>query len=56
MGYLIIMALCFGAGAFVAWNMPQPDWAKKVQAQATQLIGQFTGKSSGNDGSKGPGA
>lgn len=24
-------------GAFVGWNLPQPQWAKDVQAKATTL-------------------
>ncbi len=49
MGLLILLLLGVAAGAFIGWNMPQPEAAKNLQNQVLKLLGQVTGKTDGKD-------
>lgn len=31
-------------GAFIGWNLPQPTWAKWIQAKALSLFGKIKAK------------
>lgn len=32
---MLVLVLTFAAGAFVGWNFPQPEWAKRIQTEVT---------------------
>ncbi|WPL17851.1 hypothetical protein Thiowin_02893 [Thiorhodovibrio winogradskyi] len=40
MGMLILILFCVAAGAFIGWNVPQPEAARKLQDQVLKLLGQ----------------
>ena len=31
-------------GAFIGWNLPQPGWAKWIQAKALRMFGKLKSK------------
>lgn len=31
-------------GAFVGWNLPQPEWAKQVEEKIREFVGEFWNK------------
>jgi hypothetical protein len=35
---MLINILILAVGAFVGWNLPQPQWAKDVQAKVTAFF------------------
>jgi hypothetical protein len=42
MGMLIFVLICVIAGAYIGWNVPQPEIAKKAQDYVLGLLGKKT--------------
>lgn len=52
MGLLILILACVAVGAYIGWNVPQPQVAKKLQDQALKLLGQSSDKTDNKDSSE----
>lgn len=35
---MLVFLVGVAVGAFVGWNLPQPDWAKEVQAKVKAYL------------------